>query len=114
MDKRKHDVSGGRVFRGKHHLDAGVPLVQNQCVQDCYFHGYFCLGFGFCRKRLGEFRRCAVGAYSAYQDFAANGAGQADTFMMGSLNESAKTPFIFLFPFRCGDGLCFGHVEEGT
>ena len=37
-----------------------------------------------------------LAAYSAYQDYAANGAGQADTFMMSSLNESAQTPFYFL------------------
>ena len=97
MDKRKYDISGGRVFRGKHRLDAGVPLVQNQCVQDCYFMGTFALALAFAGNDLVNFVGVPLAAYSAYQDFAANGAGQADTFMMSSLNESAKTPFIFLF-----------------
>ena len=55
------------------------------------------LALAFAGNDLVNFVGVPLAAYSAYQDFAANGAGQADTFMMGSLNESAKTPFIFLF-----------------
>lgn len=61
------------------------------------FMGTFALALAFAGNDLVNFVGVPLAAYSAYQDFAANGAGQAETFMMGSLNESAKTPFIFLF-----------------
>ena len=61
------------------------------------FIGTFALALAFAGNDLVNFVGVPLAAYSAYQDFAANGAGQADTFMMSSLNESAKTPFIFLF-----------------
>ena len=61
------------------------------------FMGTFALALAFAGHDLVNFVGVPLAAYSAYQDFAANGAGQADTFMMSSLNENAKTPFIFLF-----------------
>lgn len=61
------------------------------------FMGTFALALAFAGNDLVNFVGVPLAAYSAYQDFAANGAGQADTFMMNSLNESAKTQFIFLF-----------------
>lgn len=61
------------------------------------FMGTFALALAFAGNDLVNFVGVPLAAYSVYQDFTANGAGQADTFMMSSLNESAKTPFIFLF-----------------
>lgn len=61
------------------------------------FMGTFALALAFAGNDLVNFVGVPLAAYSAYQDFAANGAGQADTFVMSSLNENAKTPFIFLF-----------------
>ena len=61
------------------------------------FMGTFALALAFAGNDLVNFVGVPLAAYSAYQDFAANGGGQADTFMMSSLNENAKTPFIFLF-----------------
>ena len=61
------------------------------------FMGTFALAMAFAGNDLVNFVGVPLAAYSAYQDFAANGAGQADTYMMSSLCESAKTPFIFLF-----------------
>lgn len=61
------------------------------------FMGTFALALAFAGNDLVNFVGVPLAAYSAYQDFAANGAGQVDTFMMSSLNENAKTPFIFLF-----------------
>lgn len=61
------------------------------------FMGTFALALAFAGNDLVNFVGVPLAAYSACQDFSANGAGQADTFMMSSLNESAKTPFIFLF-----------------
>ncbi len=61
------------------------------------FMGTFALAMAFAGNDLVNFIGVPLAAYSAYQDFAANGAGQAGTYMMSSLCESAKTPFIFLF-----------------
>lgn len=61
------------------------------------FMGTFALAMAFAGNDLVNFIGVPLAAYSAWQDFAAHGAGMADTFMMDSLNESAKTPFIFLF-----------------
>ena len=58
--------------------------------------GTFALALAFAGNDLVNFVGVPLAAYSAYQDYAANGAGQADTFMMSSLNESAQTPFYFL------------------
>ncbi len=59
--------------------------------------GTFALALAFAGNDLVNFVGVPLAAYSAYQDYAANGAGQAGTYLMGSLNESAKTPFFFLF-----------------
>lgn len=58
--------------------------------------GTFALAMAFAGNDLVNFIGVPLAAYSSFQDFAANGAGNADTFMMSSLNESAKTPFVFL------------------
>ena len=58
--------------------------------------GTFALALAFAGNDLVNFVGVPLAAYSAYQDYAANGVGQADTFMMSSLNESAQTPFYFL------------------
>lgn len=60
------------------------------------FMGTFALAMAFAGNDLVNFVGVPLAAYSAYQDFTANGAGNADTYLMGTLNESAKTPFIFL------------------
>lgn len=58
--------------------------------------GTFALAMAFAGNDLVNFIGVPLAAYSSFQDFVANGAGNADTFMMYSLNESAKTPFVFL------------------
>lgn len=58
--------------------------------------GTFALAMAFAGNDLVNFIGVPLAAYSAFQDFTANGAGDAYGFMMGSLNGSAKTPFVFL------------------
>ena len=58
--------------------------------------GTFALALAFAGNDLVNFVGVPLAALSAYQDYTANGAGQADTYLMGALNESAKTPFYFL------------------
>ena len=58
--------------------------------------GTFALAMAFAGNDLVNFIGVPLAAFSSYQDYAANGAGNPDTFLMGSLNEPASTPFVFL------------------
>ena len=58
--------------------------------------GTFALAVAFAGNDLVNFIGVPLAGYSAYTDFAANGASNPDEFLMGSLNSSAKTPMIFL------------------
>jgi len=59
--------------------------------------GTFALATAFAGNDLVNFIGVPLAGFSSYQDFTANGAGiAADTFMMTSLQDSAKTQIIFL------------------
>ena len=58
--------------------------------------GTFALAMAFASNDLVNFIGVPLAALSAYQDFSLNGLGDAEGFMMSSLNESAQTPFIYL------------------
>lgn len=60
------------------------------------FMGTFALALAFASNDLVNFIGVPLAALSAYQDYMANGAGMAQSFLMSSLNESAKTPIIYL------------------
>ena len=53
--------------------------------------GTFALAMAFAGNDLVNFIGVPLAAYSAFQDFTANGAGDAYGLLMGSLNGSAKT-----------------------
>ena len=59
--------------------------------------GTFALAMAFAGNDLVNFIGVPLAGLSAFQDYAANGQGNPTGFLMSSLNESAKTPFIFLF-----------------
>ena len=59
--------------------------------------GTFALAMAFAGNDLVNFIGVPLAGLSAYQDYVANGQGNPAGFLMSSLNESAKTPFIFLF-----------------
>lgn len=58
--------------------------------------GTFALAMAFAGNDLVNFIGVPLTGLSSYQDFIANGGGDAHGFMMSSLNESANTPMIFL------------------
>lgn len=58
--------------------------------------GTFALAMAFAGNDLVNFIGVPLAGYSSYLDYTANGAGSPDTFMMGSLNDSARTPLLFL------------------
>ena len=59
--------------------------------------GTFALATAFAGNDLVNFIGVPLAGLSAYQDFVANGAGDANGYLMGALNGPAKTPFIYLF-----------------
>lgn len=58
--------------------------------------GTFALAMAFAGNDLVNFVGVPLTGLEAYNDYMANGAGNADGFMMSSLMESAKTPMIYL------------------
>ncbi len=58
--------------------------------------GTFSLAMAFAGNDLVNFIGVPLSGLSAFQDYVANGGGDAHGFMMGSLNGPANTPVIFL------------------
>jgi phosphate/sulfate permease len=58
--------------------------------------GTFALAMAFAGNDLVNFVGVPLTGLDAYNDFAANGAGDASSFMMTSLMDSAQTPIVFL------------------
>lgn len=58
--------------------------------------GTFALAMAFAGNDLVNFIGVPLAGLDAYQDFVANGGGNPNGFLMGSLNGPAKTPIIFL------------------
>lgn len=58
--------------------------------------GTFALAMAFAGNDLVNFVGVPLAGWASYTDFIANGNGDASSFLMGSLNGPAKTPFIFL------------------
>ena len=58
--------------------------------------GTFSLAMAFAGNDLVNFIGVTLAGFESFKDFVANGAGQVDTFMMGSLNLPAKTSVFFL------------------
>ena len=58
--------------------------------------GTFALAMAFAGNDLVNFVGVPLTGLDAYQDFVANGSGDPDTFLMGSLMGGAQTPVVFL------------------
>lgn len=58
--------------------------------------GTFALAMAFAGNDLVNFVGVPLAGFSAYTDFMANGNGEAMGYLMKSLNEPARTPFLFL------------------
>ena len=58
--------------------------------------GTFALAMAFAGNDLVNFIGVPLTGLASFQDYMANGAGNPDAFMMGSLNSSANTPIYFL------------------
>ena len=58
--------------------------------------GTFALAMAFAGNDLVNFIGVPLSGLASYQDYVANGAGDAQCFLMGSLNGPANTPIYFL------------------
>lgn len=58
--------------------------------------GTFALAMAFAGNDLVNFVGVPLAGFSAYTDFMTNGNGDTMGYLMSSLNEPAKTPFLFL------------------
>ena len=58
--------------------------------------GTFALATAFAGNDLVNFIGVPLASLSAFQDYTANGVGDASGYLMGALNGPAKTPFIYL------------------
>ena len=58
--------------------------------------GTFALAMAFAGNDLVNFIGVPLSGFASYQDYMANGAGDAMNYRMGALNESANTPILFL------------------
>lgn len=58
--------------------------------------GTFSLAMAFAGNDLVNFIGVPLSGLASYQDYVANGGGDADGFLMGSLNSAADTPVYFL------------------
>lgn len=58
--------------------------------------GTFALAMAFAGNDLVNFIGVPLSGFSSYQDYVANGGGDPNSLLMGSLNAPASTPMIFL------------------
>lgn len=58
--------------------------------------GTFALAMAFAGNDLVNFIGVPLSGLASYQDFTANGGGDATGYLMGSLNGPANTPIYFL------------------
>lgn len=58
--------------------------------------GTFALAMAFAGNDLVNFVGVPLAGFESYSDYVTNGSGNPDGFLMSSLNEPAKTPFVFL------------------
>ncbi|MCF0202417.1 MAG: inorganic phosphate transporter [Bacteroidaceae bacterium] len=73
-----------------------LTLLKVNVLRIVVLAGTFALAMAFAGNDLVNFIGVTLAGISSYQDFVANGSGDASTFMMTSLMESAKTPIFYL------------------
>jgi len=77
-------------------LMAILALFKVNILKTVVLMGTFALAMAFAGNDLVNFVGVPLTGLDAYLDYSANGAGDPDTFMMTSLQDSAHTPVIFL------------------
>lgn len=83
-------------FIGTTVLSELLHLLRVNIFKVIVLMGTFALAMAFAGNDLVNFIGVPLAGLSSYQDWVAHGAGNADAFMMTSLSESARSPFLFL------------------
>lgn len=86
----------GAVFAAATLLSYLLLLMRVSVFRLVVMMGTFALAMAFAGNDLVNFIGVPLAGLSSYQDWVSHGAGNVDTFMMGSLMESAKSPFLYL------------------
>ena len=86
----------GAVFAATTLLSYLLLLMRVSVFRLVVLMGTFALAMAFAGNDLVNFIGVPLAGLSSYQDWVSHGAGNVDTFMMGSLMESAKSPFLYL------------------
>ena len=86
----------GAVFAAATLLSYMLLLMRVSVFRLVVLMGTFALAMAFAGNDLVNFIGVPLAGLSSYQDWVSHGAGNVDTFMMGSLMESAKSPFLYL------------------
>lgn len=86
----------GAVFAAATLLSYLLLLMHVSVFRLVVLMGTFALAMAFAGNDLVNFIGVPLAGLSSYQDWVSHGAGNVDTFMMGSLMESAKSPFLYL------------------
>ena len=85
------------VFLASCVLSFVLGLLRVNIFRVTVLTGTFALAMAFASNDLVNFIGVPLAGLDACTDWVANGAGDADGFMMTSLMESAKSPFVYLF-----------------
>lgn len=83
-------------FAGSTILAELLHLLRVNVFRVVVLMGTFALAMAFAGNDLVNFIGVPMAGLDSFRDFAANGNGNADGFMMHSLMSSAKTPFLYL------------------
>ena len=86
----------GAVFAAATLLSYLLLLMRVSVFRLVVLMGTFALAMAFAGNDLVNFIGVPLAGLSSYQDWVSHGAGNVDTFLMGSLMESAKSPFLYL------------------
>ena len=86
----------GAVFAAATLLSYLLLLMRVSVFRLVVLMGTFALAMAFAGNDLVNFIGVPLAGLSSYQDWVSHGAGNVDTFIMGSLMESAKSPFLYL------------------
>ena len=84
------------VFAGSLVLMVLLRMLRINILKLVVLAGTFALAMAFAGNDLVNFVGVPLAGISAYQDFTSSGAASAETYMMTSLMDSARTPFFFL------------------
>lgn len=96
MDKQSHRYYNPVVYGNFTVLMQLLHICKVNVLKVIVLMGTFSLAMAFAGNDLVNFIGVPLSGLASYQDYVANGTGDAHSFLMGSLNGPADTPVYFL------------------